>query len=286
MTELPASTCGRVSIGMGLAALVAFAIAAAQPVHAATPAPAGSAEGVLTQLSDYGFDETVDRLKADIASKGIRFFDAIDQATLGAGANLPIRRSTLMLFGNPPLGVQFLQANPLAGLDWPVRMLVTEEADGQVSLAWTDFAYVQRRYSLTGKDAQLKMASEVAASIAHASTAEEPLYEDTELGRQMTVAEIKSVLVGNSLSWGEPGKKRFQYLAPDGSLRGGNETGRRYALRWHFRDYDNLFCADSGDPATSGCVQLLRSGDNVSFRRKDGMVELTAKITAGNPFGL
>lgn len=136
------------------------------PARAATPAPAAQAEGVLTQRSDYGFDETVQRLKADIAAKGIRFFDAIDQAELGAGANLPIRRSTLLLFGNPPLGVQFLQANPLAGLDWPVRMLVTEAQDGKVSLSWTDFGYVQRRYAIAGKDAQLKMASEVAASIA------------------------------------------------------------------------------------------------------------------------
>ena len=170
MTNLPVSTRGRVSIGMGLAALVAFAIAAAQPVHAASPAPAPAAEGVLTQPSDFGFDETIMRLKADIAAKGIRFFNAIDQAQLGAGAGLPIRRSTLILFGNPPLGVQFLQANPLAGLDWPVRMLVTEQADGSVSLAWTDFAFVQRRYGIADKDAQLKMASEVAASIAHSAS--------------------------------------------------------------------------------------------------------------------
>jgi uncharacterized protein (DUF302 family) len=168
--NLPASTRGRVSLGMGLAAFLAFAIAAAQPVHAATPIASQAAQGVLTQKSDYGFDETIVRLKADIAAKGIRFFDEIDQAELGAGANLSIRRSTLILFGNPPLGVQFLQANPLAGLDWPVRMLVTEETDGGVSLAWTDFGFVQRRYGITGKDAQLKMASEVAASIAHSTS--------------------------------------------------------------------------------------------------------------------
>lgn len=64
----------------------------------------------------------------------------------------------------------FLQANPLTGLDWPVRMLVTEQADGSVSIAWTDFAYVQRRYRIAGKDAQLRMASEVAASIAHSTS--------------------------------------------------------------------------------------------------------------------
>lgn len=136
------------------------------PVRAATPVATAPAEGVVRQKSDYAFDETVTRLKGDIAAKGIRFFDEIDHAKLGAGANLPINRSTLLLFGNPPLGVQFLQANPVSGLDWPVRMLVTQDDDGSVWISWTDFNFVAGRYQLKDSDAQLKMASDVAASIA------------------------------------------------------------------------------------------------------------------------
>ncbi|WP_156420447.1 MULTISPECIES: hypothetical protein [unclassified Sphingopyxis] len=52
------------------------------------------------------------RLTADVAAKGIRHFATIDQAELARGARLPLRRSTLILFGNPPLGVQFLQIAP------------------------------------------------------------------------------------------------------------------------------------------------------------------------------
>ena len=139
------------------------------PASAAVASAIAPAEGVIRQQSDYGFDETVTRLKADIAAKGIRFFDEIDHARLGAGANLPIGRSTLLLFGNPPLGVQFLQSNPLAGLDWPVRMLVTQDENGQVWVSWTDFRFVASRYQLTDRDAQIAMAGEVAASIASAA---------------------------------------------------------------------------------------------------------------------
>ena len=142
---------------------------AALPAQAATPVASAPAQGVVKQRSDYAFDETVTRLKADIAAKGIRFFNEIDQQQLGAGANLPIGRSTLLLFGNPPLGVQFLQSNPLAGLDWPVRMLVTRDEDGTVWVSWTDFRFVASRYQLTDRDAQIAMASEVAASIASAA---------------------------------------------------------------------------------------------------------------------
>jgi uncharacterized protein (DUF302 family) len=134
--------------------------------RAATPVATAPAEGVIRQKSDYAFDETVARLKADIAGKGIRFFNEIDHAALGAGANLPINRSKLLLFGNPPLGVQFLQSNPLAGIDWPVRMLVSQDDDGQVWVSWSDFRFVASRYQLADRDPQIAMASEVAASIA------------------------------------------------------------------------------------------------------------------------
>ena len=139
------------------------------PASAAVASATAPAEGVIRQQSDFGFDETVTRLKADIAAKGIRFFDEIDHAKLGAGANLAIGRSTLLLFGNPPLGVQFLQSNPLSGLDWPVRMLVTQDENGQVWVSWTDFRYVAGRYQLTDRDAQIAMAGDVAASIASAA---------------------------------------------------------------------------------------------------------------------
>ena len=138
----------------------------ATAAKAATPVATAPAEGVIRQKSDFAFDETVTRIKADIAGKGIRFLDEIDHTALGASADLPINRSKLLLFGNPPLGVQFLQSNPLAGLDWPVRMLVTQDDAGQVWVSWSDFRFVANRYQLTDRDAQIAMASEVAASIA------------------------------------------------------------------------------------------------------------------------
>ncbi len=142
------------------------ATTAPAPAPAAAPEAAPAADGVIRLRSTHGFDETVARVKAAVAGKGVRFFDAIDQHQLGVDAKLLIGKSTLVLFGNPPLGVQFLQANRYAGLDWPVRMLVVEEDDGSVWLAWTDFDYVARRYHITSRPAQFKMASEVAAAIA------------------------------------------------------------------------------------------------------------------------
>jgi uncharacterized protein (DUF302 family) len=124
-----------------------------------------AANGVVKVKSNYGFDETITRLKTDIAKKGIMFFTAIDQARLAAGAGIELRPSTLLIFGNPPLGIQFLTSNPEAGLDWPVRLLVTEDAKGQVWAVYSDFGWVARRHHIKNRDATFKMASEVISSI-------------------------------------------------------------------------------------------------------------------------
>ncbi|MEQ1867304.1 MAG: hypothetical protein ABL996_21905 [Micropepsaceae bacterium] len=52
-----------------------------------------------------------------------------------------------------------------AGLDWPVRLLVQQDQQGQVWLAYTDFAYIARRHHITDRDAAFTMASNVIASI-------------------------------------------------------------------------------------------------------------------------
>ena len=149
--------------------IFAAVLAAAAAPAMAEPAPPPPADsGVVRIASTHSVDETVARVKADVAAKGVHFFSEIDQSELGKAANVPVRRSVLIQFGNPPLGLQFLTATPYAGLDWPVRMLVFQDPDGGVWIAYTDFGYIGRRHHMTKRDAQLKMASTVAASIASA----------------------------------------------------------------------------------------------------------------------
>ena len=65
------------------------------------PAVAGD-DGIVTVKSAYPLGETVERLKRDIADKGIKFFNEIDQSKLAAGAGIKLRPSVLLIFGNPP----------------------------------------------------------------------------------------------------------------------------------------------------------------------------------------
>jgi uncharacterized protein (DUF302 family) len=151
------------------AALLTFTLLFSGAPHAGAegfkPAAVASS-GVIAMKSAYDVGETVARLKKDIATKGIVFFQEIDQQALAAKAGIELKPSVLLIFGNPPLGTQFISANPQAGLDWPVRMLVYRDAQGQVWVAYTDFGWIARRHGVTTRDAQFHMASEVAGSIA------------------------------------------------------------------------------------------------------------------------
>lgn len=126
---------------------------------------AAATDGIVRVKSAYAMEETIARLKRDIAAKGIMFFDQIDEAELASNADIQLRPSTLLIFGNPPLGTQFIAANPNAGLDWPVRLLVSQDDDGTVWAIYTDFEYIKRRHGITDRDPQFAMASEVIASI-------------------------------------------------------------------------------------------------------------------------
>jgi uncharacterized protein (DUF302 family) len=142
--------------------LIILPMAALEPAIAAEAPP----NGIVKVKSAYPMAETIVRLKEDIAAKGIKFFAIIDQAQLASEAGIKLRPSALLIFGNPPLGAQFLTSNPDAGLDWPVRLLVRQDEDGVVWAGYSDFSWIARRFEIKDRDAQFEMAATVVASIA------------------------------------------------------------------------------------------------------------------------
>jgi uncharacterized protein (DUF302 family) len=151
--------------------------AALAPLAVASPSVQTRAEGPERQVfengivrvkSAYPFAETVNRLKGDVASKGITFFFAVEQAKLASDAGLSLRPSTLLVFGNPGLGSQFMTSNPIAGIDWPVRLLVVEDEEGGVWAVYNDFRYIARRHGITDREAAFEKASDVIASVTSA----------------------------------------------------------------------------------------------------------------------
>lgn len=130
-------------------------------------------DGLIRVRSAYRFDESIDRLKQAIAVRGIPFFGTVDQAHLAASAGIRLRPSTLLVFGAPSLGAQFLNSNPYAGLDWPIRLLVHQDSTGAVWIAYTDFTWIVRRHGIGELRDQSLLTASIVDSIA--STVRAPL---------------------------------------------------------------------------------------------------------------
>lgn len=127
---------------------------------------AAAEDGVVRVKSAYSMAVTIARLKEDVAAKGIQFFGELDQKALAEKAGVTVRPSTLLQFGNPPLGTQFINARPEAGLDWPVRLLVQQDESGAVWAVYTDFRWIAKRHGLSGAAAApFETAAGVIASI-------------------------------------------------------------------------------------------------------------------------
>jgi uncharacterized protein (DUF302 family) len=146
--------------------LPAVLLAVVSILPAATQA--ADEDGIVRVKSAYSMPETIERLKKDVADKGIMFFSEIDQSKLAADAGIKLEPSTLLVFGNPPLGTLFLTSKPAAGLDWPVRLLVYQDERGDVWALYTDFIWIARRHGITDRVEEFAKASEVIASICSA----------------------------------------------------------------------------------------------------------------------
>jgi uncharacterized protein (DUF302 family) len=157
-----ARTVALVSATM-IAALSSAFLVARSTANRSDPPP--FEDGVVRVKADYPLPEAIARMKQDIAAKGIMMFSTIDQARLAADADIALRPSTLLVFGNPALGSQFITSKAQAGLDWPVRLLVQEDENGQVWATYTDFDWIARRHRITDRQPAFAMASKVIASI-------------------------------------------------------------------------------------------------------------------------
>ena len=58
------------------------------------------ADGLTTIVSAFGPKETMDRLEAEVKSKGLTVFARVDHAAGAVAVGLPLRPTELLIFGN------------------------------------------------------------------------------------------------------------------------------------------------------------------------------------------
>lgn len=76
------------------------------------------------------------------------FYLRIDQEAEAVKAGLTLKPMKLLIFGNPRGGIPLMNANPLSGLDLPLKILIWEDNDKKVWLSYNSFSYLQKRFDL------------------------------------------------------------------------------------------------------------------------------------------
>jgi uncharacterized protein (DUF302 family) len=121
---------------------------------AAVAAPATAQTDDLVRIPASGSVEaTADRLEAAIAAAGARVAARVDHGAAAAAAGLDLNDSQLLIFGNPQVGTPAMQDDSLAGLYLPLRVLVYDDGQGQVWLAYEDPAAMLGGLDGIGPDA-------------------------------------------------------------------------------------------------------------------------------------
>jgi uncharacterized protein (DUF302 family)/uncharacterized membrane protein YidH (DUF202 family) len=111
------------------------------------PMSVATSHGIIDKPSNHSVDETVDRAKNFLQSKGITLFALIDHSGEANKVGMKMPPTKLLLFGNPKAGTPLMLAAPSSAIDLPLKLLIWEDSQGKVWVSYNSPAYLQERHN-------------------------------------------------------------------------------------------------------------------------------------------
>ena len=102
--------------------------------------------GIIDKPSNHSVDETVEKLKGILQSKGVTLFAVVDHSGEAAKVGMKMRATKLLIFGSPKAGTPLMLAAPRSAIDLPLKILVWEDAEGKVWISYNSPSYLQQRH--------------------------------------------------------------------------------------------------------------------------------------------
>lgn len=119
-------------------------------------AAAPAAADIARVPASGGVSATMDALEAAVIGAGATVFARVDHAGGAQTVGMQLADSQLLIFGNPKLGTPAIQDDALAGLYLPLKVLVYQDGDGQVWLAYENPAETFEDLNIAGDAGYLK----------------------------------------------------------------------------------------------------------------------------------
>jgi uncharacterized protein (DUF302 family) len=112
----------------------------------------GTIEGLTSIQSGFGPKETMNRLDAEIRTKGMTVFARIDHAAGAAEVGLTLPPTELIIFGNARGGTPLMQSEQTVGIDLPLKALVWEDAAGKTWLSYDEPGWIAQRHKIANAE--------------------------------------------------------------------------------------------------------------------------------------
>ena len=106
-------------------------------------------DAIVTKLSPWSMADTLARLSAVVAARGMEVFAVIDHSGKARNVGLDLRNTKLVIFGSPAAATPVIDAAPFAALDLPLRVVVWEDGY-QTLVSYPAPVSIARRYGLDG----------------------------------------------------------------------------------------------------------------------------------------
>ncbi len=107
-----------------------------------------SQNGLVQVASRYAVDETMKRLQAAFAAKGLQVFAVVDHSREAEKVGLTMRPTKVLIFGSPKAGTPLMVTAPSLAIDLPLKALVAEDAVGKVWVTYNDPEYLGGRHGV------------------------------------------------------------------------------------------------------------------------------------------
>ena len=105
-------------------------------------------QGIIDKPSTHSVEQTVDRLKGILQSKGVTLFALVDHSGEAEKVGMNIRPTKLLIFGSPRAGTPLMLAARSIAIDLPLKILVWEDGEGKVWMSYNSPEYLKERHGL------------------------------------------------------------------------------------------------------------------------------------------
>jgi uncharacterized protein (DUF302 family) len=105
-------------------------------------------EGIVKIASHHSVDQTVDKLKTIVQSKGVMLFALVDHSGEAEKVGLKMPPTKLLIFGNPRGGTPLMLAAPSVAINLPLKILVAEDSQEKVWISYNSPGYLKERHDL------------------------------------------------------------------------------------------------------------------------------------------